>query len=81
MPARLEGYWWETDNLICIPFVEAREKGAFSQFLKMIEAKGKVIFFPTIVSAKLDVILRAKGYVDAGTPDKYFGFVDGLARF
>ena len=83
MPAGLEGYWWETEHLICVPFVENKHQGdgTFSKWLKELEAKGKVIFFPAIISAKLDAILRARGYVDSGTPDKHFGFVDGLARF
>lgn len=81
MPEGLEGYWWETKGLICIPFVEAHKNGAFSSFLKDICSRGKVVFFPTIISARLDVILRAKGFEDAGVLDTFFGFVDGLALF
>ena len=81
MPEGLGGYWWETDNLVCIPFVEARKEGAFSAFLKELNGKGKIIFFPTLISAKLDSILRSKGYVEAGVMDKMMGFVDGLAYF
>jgi len=81
MPDGLNGYWWETDNLICVAFVEAYKSGAFSKFLKDIEARGKAVFFPIVVSARLEAILRTRGYVDAFTPDKYFGVVGGLARF
>lgn len=79
MPDGLEGYWWETDNQICVPLVIAKKAGAFSKFLKEIERKGKIVFFPTIISAKLDAILRARGYKETETIDETFGFVDGLA--
>ena len=81
MPEGLEGYWWETDNQICVPVVIAKNKGdgSFSKFLGDIENKGKLIFFPTIVSAKLDAILRKRGYRDAFVLDKMMGIVDGLA--
>lgn len=83
MPEGLSGYWWETEHLVCVAFVASKNEGegTFGKFLKTLEAKGKVVFFPTIVSARLDTILRTRGYVDSGTPDKYFGFVDGLAKF
>lgn len=81
MPEGLVGYWWETDNQICVPLVIAKSEsdGSFSKFLKDIEAKGKLVFFPTIVNAKLDAILRKRGYQDAAAPDEIFGAVDGLA--
>jgi len=82
MPDGLEGYWWETEHLICVPLVIAKNEGdgSFSKFLRQIEAKDKLVFFCTIVSGKLDAILRAKGYGNAGTNDKYFGWFDGLAK-
>ncbi len=82
MPEGLSGYWWETDNQICVPVVMAKNEGdgTFSRWLTELEAKGKVVFFPTIVSARLDAILRGRGYVDAVAKDKVFGFVDGLAK-
>lgn len=66
-PEGLWGYWWETEHLICIPVVESENEGSgtFSKWLKELEKKGKVVFFPTIVSARLESILRARGYVDA----------------
>ena len=81
MPKGLSGYWWETDNQICIPLVENQNEGdgTFSKWLTELEAKGKLIFFPTIVSARLDAILRTRGYQDAFVIDKEMGFVDGLA--
>ena len=82
MPEGLEGYWWETDHLVCVPLVIAKAAGTFSKFLKEVEAKQKVVFFPSIVSAKLDAILRAKGYVEAYAFDHQFNeAVDGLARW
>lgn len=83
MPAGLGGYWWETVNKICIPFVENEHEGdgTFSRWLKELEAKHKIIFFPTIISARLDAILRARGYQDAGVNDDQLGcWVDGLAK-
>ena len=89
MPKGLEGYWWETEHLVCVPFVESRNEGAgnFSRFLKDIEAKGKMVFFPTIISARLDAILRARGYVEAISrmselEQKIYGqeYCDGLAK-
>lgn len=81
MPNGLEGYWWETDKLVCVPVVIATREGAFSNFLKSIEAKPKIIFFPTIINAKLDTLLRARGYEEAFTTDEIFGLVEGLAKF
>jgi hypothetical protein len=81
MPKGLSGYWWETENQICIPFVENSNEGngAFSKWLTELETKRKLIFFPTIISARLDAILRKRGYKDALVNDKEMGFVDGLA--
>lgn len=89
MPEGLEGYWWETEHLICVPWVASRNEGAgtFSRFLKDIEAKGKVVFFPTIINARLDAILRARGYVEAVSrmselEQKIYGqeYCEGLAK-
>ena len=81
MSEGLDGYWWETDKVICVPLVIAKRPGAFSEFLKVIEAKNKTVFFPCIVSARLDAILRARGYEDAFVLDKEMNdVVDGLAR-
>jgi len=82
MPEGLSGYWWETDSQICIPFVANKKQGdgTFSKWLMELEAKGKLIFFPTIISARLDVILRKRGYKDAFVIDKEMGLVDGLAK-
>jgi hypothetical protein len=85
MPNELAGYWWETKNLICVPDIISKEegKGNFSKWLTELEAKGKIIFFPTIVSARLDAILRARGYIDAVTEyiDENFGcHIFGLAK-
>lgn len=82
MPPGLDGYWWETEEQICVPFIENRNEGdgTFSKWLKELENKSKLIFFPTIVSARLDAILRKKGYIDAFVIDKEMGFMDGLAK-
>lgn len=82
MPEGLSGYWWETDDQICVPFVANNRKGdgTFSKWLTDLETKGKLIFFPTIISARLDAILRNRGYKDAYTIDKEMGYVDGLAK-
>lgn len=81
LPYGLRGYWWETNNVICIPLVWAGSKeGTFSSFLKMIDKRHKLLFFPSIVSARLGAILRAKGYQDAMVYDDEMGAVSGLAR-
>ncbi len=89
MPKGLEGYWWETEHLICVPFVASRHEGdgSFIKWLKELEAKGKIVFFPTIVSARLDAILRKRGYVDAVSKmseleQKIYGqeYCDGLSK-
>jgi len=82
IPKGLSGYWWETETQICIPFVESHREGEgnFSKWLTELEAKGKLIFFPTIVSARLDAILRSRDYKDAFVIDNYLGYIDGLAK-
>ncbi len=82
MPEGLEGYWWETETQVCVPVVIAKHEGdgTFSKWLIELETKGKLIFFPTIVSARLDAILRKRGYQDAYVVDKEMGFIDGLAK-
>lgn len=82
MPKGLEGYWWETEHLICVPFVASQNEGdgSFTKWLKELETKEKIIFFPTIINARLNAILRNRGYRDAGIMDEQMGFVDGLAK-
>ena len=82
MPEGLRGYWWETDNQICVPLIENQHEGdgAFSKWLNKLEAKNKLVFFPTVVSGRLDMILRKRGYQDAFVIDKEMGLVDGLAH-
>lgn len=81
MPEGLNGYWWETEKQICVPFVLNTNEGdgTFSKWLTEIETKGKLIFFPTIISARLNAILRKRDYKDAFIVDKEMGFIDGLA--
>lgn len=82
MPKGLTGYWWETKHQICVPVVfnNSEGDGTFSKWLSKLEAKGKVIFFPTIVSARLDFILRERGYDNAYVIDKDMGVVGGLGK-
>jgi len=82
MPYGLDGYWWETDTQIRIPLVENKNEGdgTFSRWLTELEGKGKLIFFPTIVSARLDTILRKRGYKEAFAEDGEMGYIDGLAK-
>ena len=67
MPDGLSGYWWETEHYICVPVVIAEKEGdgAFSKWLRHLEAKGKIVHFPTVISSKLESILRTRGYVDS----------------
>jgi len=82
MPIGLFGYWWETEHQICIPVVEnaVEGDGTFSKWLTSLESKGKMIFFPTVISARLDAILRKRGYKEAYVMDKDMGGIDGLAK-
>ena len=73
MPPDLGGYWWETDVFVCVPWVYSRDPGAFLRFLRDIERKGKTVFFPTIINARLDRLLRLRGYQDAVAPDQCKG--------
>ena len=79
----LDGYWWETNVLICVADIRSRFEGQgyFRRWLDELEAKGKNIFFPTVISARLDMILRKRGYIEAFVYDRDgFGCaVDGLA--
>lgn len=79
MPPGLSGYWWETEHLICVPLVEAKQEGdgTFTKWLTVLDKKHKTIFFPTIVSGRLDFILRKHGYQDAYIP---FEGINGLAK-
>ena len=64
-PHPLEGYWWETERQVVIPWI--RNTGTpttFLKFLRIIEHKGKAIVFPTVINARLDKLLRLRGYVD-----------------
>lgn len=80
MPEGLDGYWWETDENVCVPVVISKHEGngTFSRWLEILEAKNKTIFFPTIISARLDMILRKRGYQDGFVIDGEFGPIDGL---
>ena len=82
MPKGLAGYWWETEHQICIPVIFNNNEGdgTFGKWLDELEAKGKTIFFPTIVSARLDFILRNKGYQDAYVIDNEMGIISGLGK-
>jgi hypothetical protein len=85
MPRGLDGYWWETEGVICIPDIRAQHEGdgTFTKWIKSLESRGKIIFFPTVVSARLDFILRKHGYEDAITDfvDEVFGCrIEGLAK-
>lgn len=82
LPRPLGGYWWESEQVICVPVVWNTQPGdgSFGRFLQFIENKGKIVFFPTVISARLTSILRSRGYDDAFAMDEHMGFVDGLAR-
>ena len=81
MPSGLEGYWWETKRVICVPIVINCNPGdgSFSEFLTQLIEKEKLVFFPTIISARLEAILRKRGFQEAFVVDDLMGFVDGLA--
>ena len=66
-PVGLSGYWWETEHQICVPVIASAHPGdgTFGKWLRELEAKGKIVIFPTVISARLDRILRARGYITA----------------
>ena len=77
-----DSYWWRGEHIICVPFVAGPPR-PFLRFLKQIEAEGKIVFFPCVVNARLDRLLRLRGYVDAITaePDPQFKqHIEGLAK-
>lgn len=63
MPEGLDGYWWETETEVCVPVIFSSKPRAFLSFLGEIMGKGKYVFFPTVVSARLGALLKAKGFV------------------
>tara|TARA_Y100000310_G_scaffold204700_1_gene204929 strand:- start:3136 stop:3642 length:507 start_codon:yes stop_codon:yes gene_type:complete len=83
MPEGLDGYWWETETQICVADIHSHDPQSFIRFLNVIERKGKPVFFPTLVNARLDRLLRLRGYQDAFVRGKIFGnpeIFDGLAK-
>lgn len=77
--ASVDSYWWET-SVVCVPLIFS-EPRPFLTFLRNIEAKGKPVFFPTVLNPRFDKLLRLRGYIDAVTKDKHFGLVEGLLLF
>lgn len=69
MPQGLSGYWWETAHFVCVPWIASSDPKAFLSFLRGLERKGKTVFFPTVINARLDRLLRLRGYQDAVVPD------------
>lgn len=65
MPSQLDGYWWETDHQICIPVIMSHSPRSFLLFLSEQEGKGKAVVFPTVISGRLEKLLRLRGYVDS----------------
>ena len=57
-------YWWESD-MICVPFVASKTPRAFLRWLHELESKGKPVFFPTVINARLAKLLALRGYVPA----------------
>jgi len=79
MPEGLDGYWWESEDTVCVPVVSAAEPKAFVSFLREIESRGKTVFFPTILNERLYKLLMLRGYQPAYVEDNLMGIVDGLA--
>ena len=73
MTPPLEGYWWETSRQVCIPWVMSRTPRAFLTFLRAQEAKGKAVVFPTVINARLDKLLRLRGYQECVVYVDYVG--------
>lgn len=79
-PKPLSGYWWETE-LVCVPVIFSSSPSAFVRWLRHLEAKGKPVFFPTVINARLDALLRKRGYVEALTWSEDFGeWCSGLLK-
>ena len=65
MPAGLEGYWWETEHELWIPWVASENPHAFVKFLMQCEKKGKAVIFPTVINERLAVLLQRRNYQSA----------------
>lgn len=78
MPEHLSGYWWESSDLVCIPLVASQSPQVFLRFLRRCEGIHKPVFFPTVISGRLDTLLRRRGYVNAVTVSDEQGVVEGL---
>ena len=69
----LGGYWWETERQVCVPLITSASPKKFMEFLAAQEAKGKAVVFPTVISLRLDRLLRHRGYVDSVVYADYAG--------
>lgn len=54
--------------MVCVPWVRGSDPRAFLLWLRELEAKGKPVFFSTVINGRLDALLRHRGYVDALWP-------------
>jgi len=79
MPPGLDGYWWETEHMVCVPLVQARQRGVFLPWLMALERKGKPVFFPSVINARLQRLLALRGYVGARV-ETDMGWVSGFAK-
>ena len=63
LPAPLYGYYWESDDTLCVPFIASSgHPKAFLHFLTAIEVKGKQVIFPTVINFRLARLLKNRGY-------------------
>lgn len=62
-PAPLGGYWWEDDETVCLPVISSNgHPREMLNFLAMLEAKGRRVFIPTVINARLAKLLELRGY-------------------
>ncbi len=65
MPKGLDGYWWETERALCVPWIASDSPHVFVKFLMQCEAKGKQVIFPCVINERLSILLKRRGYKDA----------------
>ena len=82
-PPGIYGYWWEDDKVVCIALIEGtNKKGLFREWMVELEKKNKIIYFPTVIGARLLDILRRNGYEDAYVYDKFSkDTIECMAKF
>jgi len=83
-PSPLDGYWWENDEMVCLPLVASKgHPRALLAFLSSLEDKGKKVFVPSVINARLAKLLELRGYTYSQTAvfdEQMQDWVDGYTK-